>query len=97
LVEELTKLFDERSVNTPAQAHKKLSEKRDPDGSLTFCHAKWGEVKKYQQNSPEYEEWEGCACCGLKPCTGCNGKLLPEEDIKSFFSVLAAKRKKQKK
>ncbi len=31
--------------------------------------------------------------CGLKPCTGCNSRVLTVNEIKSYFSGLAQKRK----
>ena len=52
-----------------------------------------GEVKKYAKDSAEYKAWGGCSMCGKKPCTGCNGKLLNEIEIKGDFSIQARKRK----
>jgi len=82
---------------TPRQALKRMKAMKDDDGSLMFCWSKRGEVQKYAKKSHEYKNWEGCSMCGLKPCTGCNGRCLSAEEIKTEFSYLAKKEHKGKK
>jgi len=86
LRKELKTLFEERPVLTPQQAWLKLREMREPDGARTFCVSQAGSVRSLAKDKI-------CIGCKLNPCTGCRGKLLPVEDIKSDFSSQAQKRK----
>ena len=86
LRKELKTLFEERPVLTPQQAWLKLREMREPDGARTFCVSQAGSVRLLAKDKT-------CIGCKLNPCTGCRGKLLPVEDIKSDFSSQAQKRK----
>ena len=83
---------------TPAQARDSLRKMIDPvDGGLMFCYSKRGTyMPKTGKNKAAYEAWAGCVMCGKKPCE-CNGILLPEATIASYFSSLAASQKKQGK
>jgi len=91
LVEEL----NVKPQRTAKQAHERMKSKRKPNGGAFFSYSQRGEVKKYAQTSPEYVAWAGCSMCHCKPCTGCNGRVLSEDEIKTFFSNLAQKRKKE--
>ena len=94
LVHELKKLFNDIPVVNPVEALKRLVVLKDnTDGGLLFCYSKRGEIRKYGQKTQEYIDWEGCSMCKKKPCSDCNGKLLPEEEIKAYFSSLAQTRK----
>ena len=66
---------------------------KDTDGSCLFDYRKRGELRKFAQTSQEYKDWIGCSLCGTKPCSKCNGKLIPIEDIKSYFKTCAKTRK----
>ena len=70
----------------------------DPvDGGLKFCWAKRGTfMAKSGKNAAAYAAWAGCTMCNQKPCS-CNGQLLPESTITSFFSNMAAQQKKSGK
>jgi len=90
----LDEIFLMRPVVSARRAFEMMRDMIDPvDGGLMFCHAKRGEVKNYAKDSAEYEAWEGCSMCHQKPCTGCNGKLLNELEVKGDFSIQARKRK----
>jgi hypothetical protein len=91
----LLDLFNHRPVLSTEQAHERLCNMRDPDGSLMFCWTKRGSVNKFAKTSQEYKDWAGCPMCGKKPCTGCNGKRLSVAEVKTHFSSLSQKRKKQ--
>lgn len=92
---ELRRLFEIKPVISPERAYEILKSMRDADGGLMFCWTKRGEVGKYAKTTPDYAAWEGCLMCGQKPCSGCNGKCPTFMEIKSYFSDLAQKRKKQ--
>lgn len=94
---ELQRLFDMKPHLTEYQAHRRLKAMRSEDGSLKFCWSKRGEVQRYNKQSQEYAAWMGCSMCGLKPCTGCNGKCPSPAEIKQYFSSLSQKKKKKKK
>ena len=53
-------------------------------------------MPKTGKHKAAYETWIGCEMCGKKPCE-CNGPLLPEGTISSYFSNLASLQKKQGK
>lgn len=81
---------------TPAQARECMSNMiDDKDGGLMFCWSKRGTyMPKTGKHKTAYDAWEGCTMCSQKPCE-CNGILLPEGTINSFFGSLAATQKKR--
>lgn len=82
---------------TPAQARDFMRQMIDTagDGGLMFCYSKRGTyMAKTGKHRKEYAEWQGCQMCGKKPCV-CNGILLPEGTITSYFSSLFASQKKR--
>ena len=97
LVKKLIELFNVESKLSGEQAHIIMRDIIDPaDGGLFFCWAKRGEVGLVPKSDKRrYSEWKGCSMCGKKPCK-CNGKLLSAQEIDSYFSYLAQKRKKTK-
>ena len=70
------------------QAWVSLRAMREADGSRTFSVGQAGSVKALGDGAV-------CPGCGLNPCTGCRGKLIPVESVKAYFSTLAQKRKKE--
>ena len=93
LVEVLQRLFLVRPVLTAKGAYDQMKVMIDTDGSCLFDYRKRGELRKFAQTSQEYKDWIGCSLCGTKPCSKCNGKLIPIEDIKSYFKTCAKTRK----
>ena len=87
--------FRDGPNSTAAQAREEMRIAIDEeDGGLKFCNSKRGTfMAKTGKNAAAYEAWPGCSMCGEKPCE-CNGPLLPESTITSFFSSLAAQQKK---
>ena len=70
---------------------------KDTDGGFLFHFNKRREIKNFAKTSQEYIIWEGCSICGKKPCSDCTGKLISADEIKSYFSNLAAIRKTNSK
>jgi len=93
----LQEQFDAKPQRTPKQIHDIMKGKRKVDGGSYFSFSQRGEVQKYAQNTPEYAAWPGCSMCGKKPCELCHGRVLSEEEIKSYNSGLARKRKRDDK
>ena len=79
-------MFEERPVLTPQRAWLKLRDMREADGTRTFSASQAGSVRALKKGTT-------CKGCGLRPCTGCRGKLISVGDIKSDFSSRAQKRK----
>ena len=93
LVQVLQRLFLVRPVLTAKGAYDIMKLMTDTDGSCLFDYRKRGELRIFAQNTQEYKDWIGCSLCGTKPCSQCNGKLIPIEDIKSYFKTCAKTRK----
>ena len=93
LLLELKKLFDTRPVLTAFLAFGRLSLLRAVDGSALFDYSKRGEISKFAKTTDAYKRWAGCSMCHRKPCSECTGKLLKPDEIKTYFSSLATKRK----
>ena len=70
--------------------HKLMIEKRDDDGTPYFCKLKAGEAGQSKGRA----DWR-CSMCHSNPCK-CNGKVLTVEQINSYISSLAKKRRENK-
>lgn len=90
----LKEQFEMVPHRTAEQVHEAMKAKRKPDGGAYFSYSQRGEVKIYAKTSPEWQTYAGCSMCGLKPCSGCNGRVLSVEEIKQIFSSWASKRRK---
>lgn len=82
--------YDNEPKLTPAQTVEIMQKTMDPDGSgLLFCWRKRGTyMPKTGVHKAAYEAWQGCPECGKKPCE-CNGDVLPENTISSYYAKLS--------